>query len=693
MTKKISAICFTALIIMLVSCDNKAAKPKPKPDYYEEVYNAPSADQPAKQNLKGSVKTNAQTIKNKVEDTAISLINAFAREQNSKFPPEVLENLKNGLLKLGQDYDTEMKKTWFNEQATAYLKLADIKKSLSFDEMKVFNASETQAKGNYVNQLDYFEINKQSYETYNSIRKSATPTERKLIDDVFKKFNITDYRQMANDYDKWRAFFSSRNSIKTDNDAVFNEMQQTAISRSQGDANKALEELDSLCNKYTQLKQFNLYDVIDGRIENIKKQLQEKYPNDFEKQLEELKKMPPEAFNKTELKYDLNKVLFKCDFGSGGSTIGILCRINKIPVILGNKYLIPDSLPARFDNAALSLSCSRMIVNKKYKVVGFIVDNLPEDIGEIPDLDETHKIPEDTSLSMVLNASSGLCVFPVKNNFLDMNRLFDVRISKVGVAYMLDGTATRAYDNRAYIFRNNYAFSLDTHASNLNFTSLTSSSFLVDEKAKDICAISVQPPTPKLTKIIFNDALNAAVGNADLKRSPFSDEQATMFLNSRGYDRFIPIKFLSLQTLKNTSWQTMTMEEYEKQQSEYRSICKYNANLLIAILGRCSKEACRNGFYAQGHAKFMASLPEAKGNSKMVEAKLRAFIIYVLQKSAFPAKDKSFDNYYSITKDDISQQMRINKYLCDYYKEQMIDRKTSIFNEVLTNYVRLSKTL
>ncbi len=694
MTKKISSICLGILALALLAGCSKPQKSNnnPKRDYYDEVLNQNEA-KPDKRDLKTTVKDSGETIKKKVAETAASLINDFAHKQKQKFPPEVLNNLKNGLSKLGQDYDTEMKRAWFNEQAAAYLKLAEIKKSLSFEEMKVFNFSETQAKGDYVNQLDYFEVNRQSYITYNQFRKSATPTERKLIDDVFKQFNISDFKQMADDYDRWRAFFSSRNSAAIDNDAVWNKIQQTAVSRSQGDANKALEELNNLCSKYTELKQFKLYDVIDEKVENVKKQLQEKYPDNFEKQLEELKKMPPAAFNKTELKYDLNKVLFKCDFGSGGSTIGILCRINKIPVILGNKYLIPDSLPAKFDNSALSLSCSKMIVNKKYKVVGFIVDNLPEDIGEIPDLDEAQKISDDTSLSMVLNASSGICVFPVKNNFLDMNRLFDVRISKVGVAYMLDGTSTRAYDNRAYVFRNNYAFSLDAQSSNLNFTSLASNSFLVDEKIKDICAISVQPPTPKLTKIIFNDSLNAVVGNADLKRSPFSDEQATMFLNSRGYDRFIPIKFLSLQTLKNTAWQTMTMEEYERQQAEYRSICKYNANLLIAVLSRCSKDACNNGFYTQGYTKFISSLPEAKGNQKIVEAKLRAFIIYVLQKSTFPANSKSFDNYYSITKDDVSQQVRINKYLCDYFKEQMVDRKTSIFNEILTNYVRYSKTL
>ena len=693
MTKKISAICFTALIIMLVSCDNKAAKPKPKPDYYEEVYNAPSAEQPAKHNLKGSVKTNAQTIKNKVEDTAISLINAFAREQNSKFPPEVLENLKNGLLKLGQDYDTEMKKTWFNEQATAYLKLADIKKSLNFDEMKVFNASETQAKGNYVNQLDYFEINKQSYETYNSIRKSATPTERKLIDDVFKKFNITDYRQMANDYDRWRAFFSSRNSIKTDNDAVFNEMQQTAISRSQGDANKALEELDSLCNKYTQLKEYKILDVVDEKIERIKKQLQEKYPNDFEKQLEELKKMPPEAFNKVELKYDLGKILFKYDFGNGKSSLAILCKIGNTPVIIGDKYLIPDSLPVSFDNSVCSLKSNKIIVNKKYKVVGFIIDNLPDNFGAIPSVDDAKSIGESNVFSLILNNASGINVFPSKFNIMDTNRLFDVRILRAGISYMIDGTSTRAYDNRNYVFRNNYVFSLDNTRST-NRQLWTSNAVLANENDGEIAAFSIYPPLPKITQALFNDSLNSIIGDPKLKASPFSDDEASAFFETAGYDHFIPVKFLSLQTLKNTEWQTLNLDEYYKQQAEYRIVCKYNNDLLVTILSRCKRGVCETGLFAQGYEKLMSSLPNTKGNPKAVESKVRAFLIYVYQKARYTEKSLSYyENYYSVIREDFLHQLKINKYLTNYFKEQMIDRNTSILNEVRSDYVRYSKTL
>ncbi len=693
MTKKISSICIGILALALLAGCSKPQKSNnnPKRDYYDEVLNQTEA-KTDKRDLKTTVKDSGETIKKKVAETAASLINDFAHEQKQKFPPEVLNNLKNGLSKLGQDYDTEMKRAWFNEQAAAYLKLAEIKKSLSFEEMKVFNFSETQAKGDYVNQLDYFEVNRQSYITYNQMRKSATPTERKLIDDVFKQFNISDFKQMAYDYDRWRAFFSSRNSAAIDNDAVWNKIQQTAVSRSQGDANKALEELNNLCAKYTELKEFRLFDVIDEKVENVKKQLQEKYPDNFEKQLEELKKMPPAAFNKLELKYDLSKILFKYDFGSGISSLGILCKIGDTPVVISDKYLIPDSLPISFDNSICSLKSNKIIVNRKYKLVGFIIDNLPDDFGAVPSIDNAKAINQNSVFSLILNNTSGINVFPSKFNIMDINRLFDVRILRATVPYMLDGTTTRAFDNRGYVFRNNYVFSLDKATSN-DGRFWTSNALLASENG-EIAAFSICPPSAKITQSLFNDSLNSVLGDSRLRSTPFNDGEASNFFERTGYDRFIPVKFLSLQTLKNTEWQTLNLNDYYRQQAEYRVLCKYNNDLLITIMSRCNKNVCGSGLFSQGFDKLMDKLPATKGDPKAVESGVRAFLIYIYQKARYTEKSESYySGYYTIIREDFVHQLRINRYLTDYFKEQLIDRNTSIFNEVKSDYIILSKQM
>ncbi len=556
----------------------------------------------------------------------------------------------------------DLANNWIERQVQAYKKLSEYIPAIpASDYSRILKYAKEVEGDNYVAVYSFATEMVKAYEDLVSRLSVMSAEDIAFVKSLFEDTNAIEFKIAVKKASDWIDVINDLQHAKGKfSDTDFKAIKQQLMQKYKHAPQQVLDVFYAQIRAQEKVKAFYLREADAKKLEALKAQLSEKYPQDFIRQIDELEHcniallLPDEQEEVVDPVQKANKQLAEkifrnCVFTkyseTGQVSLAILVKMRGRTAVICSKEFIPRKMPVYFGSSVGHIKCSSAYVSEKHPLIILFPDKEPMSFAPLEIASETE-----------LNAESQLyMVSPLKNGF--------------------EGATVKLTSKDSNFFK----FEKTENAKSASrLKDINDFSFVVDSKTGKLVSVALRYVDYGIADAKGNSK-NIFTG-ANVKIPSFA-KFAKNLDAGEAYLNGSSLRFVRMSALKD--WQKFDTLVLLRQKDFVRKYSEVNKDFFEFFTKNSFSVALRSARLSSVAAKYRRSFEGEKLSADAFNTRYTAFVKDMLKSMAsdihrFSGFNVASGNLYSVYQNEIAYQVAFRvamyNYLTQYFEENSIDR-------------------